>query len=109
MLSRHKNTILGIDVVKVNKVRFLISYSREFKFATSTELENAKIPTIVQILDIIKVIYFARGFAVMAIAADNTFESMRNDVNFIKLAIILNIYSEDEYEPYIERFNRTLK
>ena len=96
-------------MVKVNKVRFLISYSRDIKFATSTELENARIPTIVKILGIIKVIYFAQGFVVMAIAANNAFEPMRNDVNFVKLAIIFNICYEDEHEPYIKRFNHALK
>ena len=45
----------------------------------------------------------------MAIAADDAFEPMKQNSDFIDLKITLNITSEDEHEPYIERFNRTLK
>ena len=34
---------------------------------------------------------------------------MRNEPEFLFLNITLNVTSEDEHEPYIERFNRTLK
>ena len=109
ILSRHKNVILGMDVVTVNGVRFFDTYSRDIKFSTVSEIEDAKIPTLVKLLKYIKCIYAARGFNIVSIAADNAFEPMKTDPDFVILNIALNVCSADEHEPFIERFNRTLK
>ena len=109
LLTRHQNIILGIDVVKVNGVRFLDTYSRVVKFCTASEIHDTEIPTLITILKTKKAIYQVRGFNIIAIATDNAFEPMKQNLDFIDLKIPLNITSEDEHEPYIERFNRTLK
>ena len=44
----------------------------------------------------------------IAIAADSGFKAMKTNSEFIELKITLNITAEDEHEPYIKRFNRTL-
>ena len=45
----------------------------------------------------------------LAIAADYAFEAIRENEDFISTGITLNTTSEDEHEPFIERFNRFLK
>ena len=109
LLTRHQNIILGIDVVKVNEVRFLDTYSRVVKFCTASEIHDTEIPTLITILKTIKAIYQVRGFNIISIAVDNAFEPMKQNSDFIDLKIPLNITSEDEHEPYIEWFNITLK
>ena len=109
ILTHHQNIILGIDVVKVNEVRFLDIYSRVVKFCTASEIHDEEIPTLIVILKTVKAIYQVRGFNIIAIAADNTFEPMKQNPEFIGFKIPLNITSEDDHEAYIERFNRTLK
>ena len=109
LLTRHQNFISGIDVVKVNGVRFLDTYSRVVRFCTASEIHNAEIPTLITILKTVKTIYQDKGFNIIAIAVDNAFEPTKQNPDFIDLKIPLKITSEDEHEPYIERFNRTLK
>ena len=102
LLTRHQSVILGIDVVKVNGVRFLDTYSRVVKFCTASEIHDAEIPTLIAILKTVKTIYQVRDFNIIAIAVDNAFEPMKQNPDFIDLKIPLNITSEDEHEFYME-------
>ena len=90
-------------------MHFFATYSRHVKFCTALKLDGTKIPTLIEILEVIKTMYAVRGFLVTAVAADNAFEPMRLNPDFILLKNLLNIASKDEHKPYIERFNRTLK
>ena len=65
-----------MDVVTVNGVRFFYTYYRDVKFSTVSELEDAKIPTLVKLIKYIKYIYASRGFNIVSIAVDNTFEPL---------------------------------
>ena len=109
ILQRHTHIVLGMDVVKINGIFFFAKYSYIIKFSTDSELQDTKILTLVKILTTIKAIYSVWGFKIIVVAADNTFAPMNQDPTFIKLQMALNVTSEDEHEPYIERFNRTLK
>ena len=91
-----------MDVVKVNSVHFLATYSYTVKFCTTTELKSAKIPTIIKILTSIIAVHSVRGFSITTVAADNKFALMSQNPDFINPRIILNVTSEDEHEPYIE-------
>ena len=109
ILINHPVVILGMDIVKVNGIPFLTTISRVIKLGTATELPDTKAPTIVKALLVIVNMYLARGFRILAIAADYAFEAIRHDEDFAKTNITLNTTSEDEHEPFIERFNRFLK
>ena len=61
-LSRHKNIILGIDVVKINSVIVLVTYLSDIKFATATQSEDAKMPTIIKYWQPLKSKYSIREF-----------------------------------------------
>ena len=109
ILDNHKHIALCVDVMKVNKVSMLASSSRLIKFATATELLNMKVATYLDAIKNILAIYHARGFAVKMIAVDNGFAPLADDEDFILLGVPLNVTSEDEHEPHIERFISTLK
>lgn len=78
IIINNGQVVLNMDMVKVNKVPFLVSISRILRFGTTTELWDLKIDTLVPILVRIVGIYQSRGFEVMAIAADGAFEQMMN-------------------------------
>ena len=93
----------------MNGIPFLVTISRVIKLGLATKLINTKIPTIVPALLVIMDQYKARGFNILAIAADYAFEPMRQNEAFTNTGAILNTTSEDEHEPFSERFNRFLK
>jgi hypothetical protein len=46
VMMHYRKVVLCIDVMKVNKMPFLVTISRAFKFGTVTWLKNAKAETI---------------------------------------------------------------
>ena len=108
ILSSHPAVILGMDVVKVNGIPFLATISRVIKLGSATKLPDTKVGPIVSALITIVNVYVARGLRILSVAADYAFEAIRHDEDFVK-KIALNTTSEDEHEPFIERFNRFLK
>ena len=109
ILEFHAIVTLGIDVMKVNGLPFLVSYSRVIKFGITTELVNMKSPAIVVAIILILRVYATRGFRVEFIAADNGFASLQQDEEFLSLQVIMNVTSEDDHEPFSERFIQTVK
>ena len=107
LLTCNQIITLGINIVKLNSVRFFDTCSRVVKFCTASEIQDAEIPTLVIILKTFKVIYQVRGFNITAIATDNAFAPIKENPDFVDLKIPLNTTSEDEHEPYIKRFNIT--
>ena len=109
ILDRHYQIVLCIDVMKVNKIPFLVSTSITIKFGTGAELVNMKTETMVDKITIILQIYHNRGFSVTSIAADNGFAPLRENNDFLALRVPINLTSQDEHQPNVERFIRTLK
>ena len=109
LLTCNQIITLGINIVKLNSVRFFDTCSRVVKFCTAIETHDTEIPTLIAILKTVKTIYQVRDFNIIAIAVDNAFEPTKQNPDFIDLKIPLNITSKDEHEPYIERYNITLK
>ena len=50
IMDHYKKVILCIDVMKVNKMPFLVTISHAIKFGTVTWLKNAKISTILAMI-----------------------------------------------------------
>ena len=98
-----------MDMVKVNCIPFLATISRVIKLGSATKLPDMKVGSIVSALITIANVYVARGFRILSVAADYAFEAIRHDEDFVKTKIVLNTISEDEHEPFIERFNCFLK
>ena len=109
ILKYHGTIILCIDVLKVNKIPFLASISQVIKMGSATELTNLQVPTIVETITILLKIYASRGFKVRVIASDNGFNPLLEDETFLTFGIMLNLTSQDEHQPHVEHFIRTLK
>ena len=93
-----------MDVVKINIIPFLSNVSRVLNLGTYTELLDTKVPSIIAALIVVVDTYTSRGLNIMAVAADYAFEAIREAADFMRTGVRLNITSEDEHEPYIERF-----
>ena len=109
IIKNHGTVIMAMDIMHVNGVAFLTTSSRVINFTSATEVINADMKNVVIALGIILCKYKSRGFNVLSIAADNGFAVLEQNEEFIKLGVVLNLTAEDEHEPHIERFNRTLK
>ena len=93
----------------VNSIPFLTTISRVVRFGFATEMTGANMENVVTVLQIVNVVYNSRGFTVVTTAANNGFSALKHHAKFIEIKIKLNLMAEDEHEPYIERFNRTIK
>ena len=82
ILEFHAIVTLGIDVMKVNRLLFLVSYGRVINFGTTTELANMKTLSIVSAIILILRVYVTRRFRVEFIAVDNGFASLQQDEDF---------------------------
>ena len=93
----------------VNRIPFLKTVSCVVKLGSATEMSGATMDNVIAALKAVKSKYEAREFKIIAIAANNGFKSLKNNSGFLELDITLNVTADDEHEPYIERFNRTIK
>ena len=109
IMKSHREIICGMDVMKANGIPFLTTISRTISYGTAAELPNLEILSIFKSIEVMVSTYAMQGFTILAIGADNAFEPLLREPKFLWLRITLNITSEDEHEPYSERFNRTLK
>ena len=106
-MDQYQSVTLYIDVMKVNRMPFLVTISWAIKFGTTGWLKNAKSPTLLLQLEQINRIYRQRGFKIETIEADGQFEPLRDA--FTGMQITLNKCSREEHVPVIERQIRTLK
>ena len=107
IMERYKNVTLCIDIMFVNKIPFLVTISRGIKFGTVETLTDRKHPTIMSAIKHVVALYSKRGFRVSDAHTDNEFEPMRADLMDAK--VNLNVASNNEHVPEIERHIRTVK
>ena len=107
IMERYREVVLGVDIMFVNRIPFMMTISRNIRFATSTNIKNQSNKTILSTLKMIKRIYDQRGFKITQINSDGQFESLRGDL--AAMQIHLNVASNDEHVPEIERHIRTIK
>ena len=107
IMAHYQKVVLCIDVMKVNKMPFLVSISRAIKFGTVAWLKNAKAPTILEKITEVHKMYVKRGFILEIIEVDGQFEPLRGDL--AGMGITLNKCSREEHVPVAERRICTLK
>ena len=83
-----------MDVVKINIICFFATYNHAIKFSTASELEDARIPTLLKLLATMKSIYSVWGFRITAVVVDNVFTPMKQYTIFIKLQMALNVHQK---------------
>ena len=107
IMTQYRKIILCVDVMKVNKMPFLVTISRAIKFGTVAWLKNAKPDTILKHIKDVYKIYVQRGFKLEIVEVDGQFEPLRGDL--AEIGINMNKCSREEHIPVAERRIRTIK
>jgi hypothetical protein len=107
IMAHYRNVVLCVDVVKVNKMPFLVTISRAIKFGTVVWLKNAKADTILKQITDVHNIYIKRGFLLEIFEVDGQFEPLHGALS--EMGVTLNRCSREEYVPVSERRICTLK
>ena len=107
IMSRYRDVVLGADIMYVNKIPFFMSISRNIRFATSEVLPNRTTKSILAAVKRIHRVYCQRGFRITQMNMDGEFDTMRGELADMQIG--LNITSNAEHVPEIERHIRTMK
>jgi hypothetical protein len=75
--AHYKKVVLCVDIVKFNKMPFLVTMNRAIKFGTVAWLKNAKADTILKQITDVHNIYIKRGFLLEIIKVDGQCEPLR--------------------------------
>jgi hypothetical protein len=103
----YRDVTLCINIMFVNKIPFLVTISRHIKFGTVEAIKSRQHKVILAVIKNVKRIYTACGFRVKHGHVDNEFEPLRGDL--LDIGMQLNVVSNDEHVPEIERQIRTIK
>ena len=107
IFEENRNVTLSVDVMFVNRIPFLTSINRHFKFTTAETLHNRTTSQLVQCVTNVKALYTKRGFNVTTSLMDGEFVPMRTAL--LNMGVSLNIASASEHVPEIERHHRVIK
>ena len=105
--QKYRNVVLTGDIMKINKINFLIIRSRHLKFTTSAFIINQKQETMMKVISQVHELYRGRGFQVRDLLMDGQFQCLEGQLS--ALDINLNICSNAEHVGEIERSIRTVK
>jgi hypothetical protein len=103
ILAAHHHIHLTVNIMYVNKLPFLITYSHSLCFGTVELLENRQIPTIRKKLQSAFNLYHHRGFIITKLYADPEFEAI------CPWFPCLDTCGANDHIPDIELFIRTVK
>jgi hypothetical protein len=106
-MAHYRTVVLSVNVMKINKIPFLVTIRRAIKFGTVAWLKNAKADTILANLTKVRNVYITRGSLLEIVKADGQFEPICGELT--ELGITLNKCSREEHVPVAERRIRTLK
>jgi hypothetical protein len=107
IMQRYYKVTLTVDIMEINKIKFLISVSRDIRFGTATTLAGMKAPELFGCIKQIQRVYTQRGFHMNEILMDGQFECLHGDL--ASIGILLNTVSAGEHVPEAERYIRTIE
>jgi hypothetical protein len=108
VMAKYRDVTLCIDNMFVNKVGFFMLISRDIHFITAEAFPNRQEKTLMNCLKQVHSAYLRRGFRVTHAHGDLEFECLRGAIA-TDMRATLNIASEDEHVPEVERCIRTIK
>ena len=103
ILKLHREMVLSMDIMCMNKIPFLVTLSRNLRFSTLESHPNHQEGTVTMCLKKVIRLYHHRGFRVTSITCDPEFEVLRPSFP------MLNCCAVDEHVLEIEWYIRTLK
>jgi hypothetical protein len=106
-MAHYRKVVLCVDIMKVNKMPFLVTIIQKIKFGTVLWLKNAKADTTLKQIADVRNIYIKRGFLLEIVEVDGQFEPLRGAIS--EMGVTLNRCSREEHVPVAELRIRTLK
>jgi hypothetical protein len=70
IMAHNTKVVLCVDVMKVNKMPFIVTISRAIKFGMVSWLNNAKADSILKQITDVRNIYIKRGFLLEIVEVD---------------------------------------
>jgi hypothetical protein len=106
-MAQYRKVVLCMDVMKVNKMPFIVTISHGIKFGRVAWLKNAKTDTILKQITDVQNVYLQHGFLLEIVEVDGQFEPLRGTIS--ELGVTLNICSREEHVTIEERRIHILK
>ena len=107
VLEKNKHVTLSIDIMYVNRIPFMTTFSRNIKLTTVKAIQNRTKYQLVQSIKNVLPIYTQRGLQVDNALLDGEFVPLRTDL--LTLGINPNLATCNEHVPEIERQHRMIK
>ena len=109
IVRAHQDIVKCTDIMYVNTILFLITISRVIKFPASQDIPNQTKYTYVRCIKLLIQVYRNARFIVCMFLIDHKFECLREALLLITPPVKLNVTSELEHVPEIERSNWIMK
>jgi hypothetical protein len=106
-MAHYRKAVLCVDVMKVDKMPFLVTIIRVIKFGAVAWLKNVKAGTILKQITDVRNIYIKRGFLLEIVELDGQFEHLHGALS--EMGVTLNRCSREEHVPVAEKRICTLK
>jgi hypothetical protein len=107
VMSRYRDVTLCVDVMYINRVPMVVTFSRNIRFTTVQAIPNRTSAVLLNSIKSVIAIYQRGGFRVRLALMDGEFASMNGAM--ADLGVSLNTTAEDEHVGEIERFIRVIK
>ena len=107
VLEKNKHVNLSIDIMYVNRIPFVTTFSRNIKFTTVKAIQNRTKAQLVQSIKNVLPIYTQRGLQVDNALLDGEFVPLCTDL--LTLGINTNFATRNKHVPEIERQHRVIK
>jgi hypothetical protein len=107
IIKTHRDVTVCFDIMFVYKIAFVITVSRNIRFGTTERILSRNADVVSQALLRVIAFYRQRGFRGKECYGDGEFEPLRSGLADARAQ--LNITSEDEHVPDIERYILTVK
>ena len=98
ILKLHRDVVLSMDIMFMNKLPFLVTSSRNLPFSMVESLPNCQVATVTTCLKKVIRMYHHRGFPVTSITCDPEFEVLQPSFP------MLNCCAADEHVPEIKQY-----
>ena len=108
-VGMRKNVLLLVDIFYVNKITFLLTYSRRIAFTAVSHITLHKLDVVLAGFQSIFNFYQQCGFPIVLVHADSEFAPLRNAVNTTGKGPFFNLASKSEHVPEIERCIKVVK
>ena len=102
ILKIHRDVVLSVDIMFVNKIPFLVTSSCNIHFSSVESLPNRQVGTIATCQKKVTHLYHHQGFCIKSITCDPEFEVLQPSFP------MLNCCMAGEHVPEIERYICTL-